>query len=1077
MASRMAISSLLDGPSGSPSPAGKAEALPSLAEVTAGLSSPKHRYGSVEDNGRHEDATYYAHVTYYPPPMSSPHTQYAGYPPPASSYAYPPAHLPTYGHTPPSAYQAYERPYSRHSIQSTSSHSRSPELPTSLGVTGMKRKRSDEGVVDPTDRERDVRSRYGYSDMRETYEPVPPPPHLSPSHSLPPSLPPLPDVYIHYSREPPVEPHYYAQPPHTHPPRRHTPPQATHTPSSGEHFPRQQYYQHAPAPSSYAYPPSYMRYSTSPAREHERVSPHAESHHPSYAPPPAPYQPYHSPTSSYAFLPARHSQSPYGSRPVSGNREPIIATPYAVPRTETSSVVEMALREEERRKQSGERWVAKMPESATSDVKTSPVILKVEEATREEPVHETMTNNGVHGLPPPDASESTKPRDEVPLLQEPTTIPRNDESHQMEQPVKAQIAAAKVLEVEQGPAPEENFAPPADATTAQSEPQKPNPKLVVEVEVKAEPPADMDIDIVSESPAATVSVPHQTPVETRLPIVDRSPSLASTVPLATDAVEPSPAPTIPRRSTLPDAEPSPAPIVLRVEPSPAPIVLRNETKEEPTSPVLNVDVPSPPVSSIIRQPPDALPTSGNDIKVPESTQLTSLVDAALHPSVKSETPAVAGKDDVEVDVVDGPEPTPDVPRGTSILSEAVGVAAEKAAVSKGKPNKSKAKSHHKASNSTSKTESKSKSKAKDSSKTPVAKDKDVTKPRAADASPVPAAKTKAKKSSGKQTARVASLEPPQETPEPAKADDEEDKEKDDRLYCVCETLYDEERFMIGCDKCDNWYHPACVGLEEEQADLIDKFFCPRCIAADATLNTTHKRPCARYPSCTNPSRLPASKYCSDECGQARVEEIYNMQPKSVQALIKKVVEGAKRPEGRVDPVTGRVSGQGKGEDAQLAMLEEPLQQVLDERAESERRLETWERRERIVDAIVSRWKHEQKDEGICGYDERLGCGWDEIDAVDPSEVAEVCQEGLKCDRHRGWDKAHVEVVARAKALEEENLQDLTLRERNIRRDMERVEVRRKVVQRTWHRAPDALSGPPLPDAHLAPEVIDVKIEV
>ncbi|KZT62314.1 hypothetical protein CALCODRAFT_426267, partial [Calocera cornea HHB12733] len=59
------------------------------------------------------------------------------------------------------------------------------------------------------------------------------------------------------------------------------------------------------------------------------------------------------------------------------------------------------------------------------------------------------------------------------------------------------------------------------------------------------------------------------------------------------------------------------------------------------------------------------------------------------------------------------------------------------------------------------------------------------------------------------------------------------------LYCMCETLYDEERFMIGCDKCDNWYHPACVGLEEEAADLIDKFFCPRCIAGVCIVQMVH----------------------------------------------------------------------------------------------------------------------------------------------------------------------------------------------------------------------------------------------
>lgn len=32
--------------------------------------------------------------------------------------------------------------------------------------------------------------------------------------------------------------------------------------------------------------------------------------------------------------------------------------------------------------------------------------------------------------------------------------------------------------------------------------------------------------------------------------------------------------------------------------------------------------------------------------------------------------------------------------------------------------------------------------------------------------------------------------------------DEEGKEVDDRLYCVCRSLYDEDRVMIACDRYD-----------------------------------------------------------------------------------------------------------------------------------------------------------------------------------------------------------------------------------------------------------------------------------
>ncbi|KAF8314223.1 hypothetical protein DL93DRAFT_2032305, partial [Clavulina sp. PMI_390] len=53
-------------------------------------------------------------------------------------------------------------------------------------------------------------------------------------------------------------------------------------------------------------------------------------------------------------------------------------------------------------------------------------------------------------------------------------------------------------------------------------------------------------------------------------------------------------------------------------------------------------------------------------------------------------------------------------------------------------------------------------------------------------------------------------------------------ERDSKLYCMCETLYDEEKMMIACDQCDEWYHPGCVHLSDAQVELVDVFFCPRC---------------------------------------------------------------------------------------------------------------------------------------------------------------------------------------------------------------------------------------------------------
>jgi len=93
----------------------------------------------------------------------------------------------------------------------------------------------------------------------------------------------------------------------------------------------------------------------------------------------------------------------------------------------------------------------------------------------------------------------------------------------------------------------------------------------------------------------------------------------------------------------------------------------------------------------------------------------------------------------------------------------------------------------------------------------------------------------------------------------------------DDLYCLCRRP-DTGTFMIGCDgRCDDWFHGKCVGIEERDKNLIDKFMCPRCTEAGVG-RTTWKRICRR-PGCRLPARVgknkhgsDGSKYCSDECG-------------------------------------------------------------------------------------------------------------------------------------------------------------------------------------------------------------------
>uniref|UniRef100_A0A6Q2YEX4 Bromodomain PHD finger transcription factor n=1 Tax=Esox lucius TaxID=8010 RepID=A0A6Q2YEX4_ESOLU len=55
-----------------------------------------------------------------------------------------------------------------------------------------------------------------------------------------------------------------------------------------------------------------------------------------------------------------------------------------------------------------------------------------------------------------------------------------------------------------------------------------------------------------------------------------------------------------------------------------------------------------------------------------------------------------------------------------------------------------------------------------------------------------------------------------------------DHKKEVKLYCVCKTPYDESKFYIGCDRCQNWYHGRCVGILQSEATHIDEYMCPQC---------------------------------------------------------------------------------------------------------------------------------------------------------------------------------------------------------------------------------------------------------
>uniref|UniRef100_A0A0L8FKB1 Uncharacterized protein n=2 Tax=Octopus bimaculoides TaxID=37653 RepID=A0A0L8FKB1_OCTBM len=50
----------------------------------------------------------------------------------------------------------------------------------------------------------------------------------------------------------------------------------------------------------------------------------------------------------------------------------------------------------------------------------------------------------------------------------------------------------------------------------------------------------------------------------------------------------------------------------------------------------------------------------------------------------------------------------------------------------------------------------------------------------------------------------------------------------EKLYCICKTPYDDSKFYIGCDRCQDWFHGRCVGVTKSEADSMDTYLCPTC---------------------------------------------------------------------------------------------------------------------------------------------------------------------------------------------------------------------------------------------------------
>ncbi|XP_048874440.1 death-inducer obliterator 1-like isoform X2 [Brienomyrus brachyistius] len=121
-------------------------------------------------------------------------------------------------------------------------------------------------------------------------------------------------------------------------------------------------------------------------------------------------------------------------------------------------------------------------------------------------------------------------------------------------------------------------------------------------------------------------------------------------------------------------------------------------------------------------------------------------------------------------------------------------------------------------------------------------------------------------------------------------EEEESSQSDpDALYCICRQKHN-ERFMICCDRCEEWFHGDCVGITEAEGRQLEEngedYICPSCttqtILPDDTsvpsanayggIGATINQPTTEItglPKCIGPgcrkNALPDSVYCSSDC--------------------------------------------------------------------------------------------------------------------------------------------------------------------------------------------------------------------
>ncbi|KAH8885695.1 hypothetical protein GQ53DRAFT_785401 [Thozetella sp. PMI_491] len=144
-----------------------------------------------------------------------------------------------------------------------------------------------------------------------------------------------------------------------------------------------------------------------------------------------------------------------------------------------------------------------------------------------------------------------------------------------------------------------------------------------------------------------------------------------------------------------------------------------------------------------------------------------------------------------------------------------------------------------------------------------------------------------KKAAGSVAGSDAGTVPDLEADDSGAEDADEGTESDGGPYCICRGP-DNHKFMIACDKCEDWFHGDCIGMDKYTGEnLVQKYICPSCSDEAMGYVTRYKKMCA-LDRCERPARIYGdaneeeggrSYFCSDEHCQTWWEHLIAKLPR------------------------------------------------------------------------------------------------------------------------------------------------------------------------------------------------------